>query len=46
VYGNKDISMIHQITWIPIVDYLVVGVLALLFWLAIWLSKLFISRTI
>jgi hypothetical protein len=28
VYSSRDITMIHQITWIPIIDYLVVLLLA------------------
>ena len=28
VYGARDITMIHQIAWIPIIDYLAVFILA------------------
>lgn len=39
VYWQRDITMIHQITWIPIVDYVVVFVLAGLFALGIAVSR-------
>ena len=39
VYSARDITMIHQITWIPIIDYLAVLVLAGIFGLILTLIK-------
>jgi hypothetical protein len=39
VYGARDITMIHQITWIPIIEYLGVLVLAGIFAAGLWLAK-------
>jgi hypothetical protein len=35
-YGLYDITMIHQITWIPIIEYLGVLILAGLFGAGLW----------
>ncbi len=32
VYNGRDISMIHQVTWIPVIDYLAVFILAGILW--------------
>jgi len=41
VYGRRDITMIHQVTWIPIIDYLIVFLLAGVLSLIMWLIKKF-----
>ena len=41
VYGARDIAMIHQITWIPIIEYLGVLVLAGIIAAGLWLAKRF-----
>jgi hypothetical protein len=38
VYGANDITMIHQITWIPIIEYLAVLLLAGIFGAGLWLA--------
>ncbi len=40
VYGVRNLSMIHQVTWIPIIDYLGVLILALLFGLGLAVARL------
>ena len=40
VYSRKGLGMIHQITWIPLIDYLLVLVLAGIFWLILRLIKI------
>jgi hypothetical protein len=37
-YGLYDITMIHQITWIPIIEYLGVLILALIFGAGLWVA--------
>jgi hypothetical protein len=39
VYGQRDIAQIHQVTWIPFIEYLSVFVLAGIFGLGLWLTK-------
>jgi hypothetical protein len=41
VYGTRDITMIHQVTWIPLIDYLLVFVLAGILWLVMQLINKF-----
>ena len=41
VYGARDITMIHQITWIPIIEYLAVLLLAGIFGAGLWLAGRF-----
>ncbi len=38
VYGSRNIAMIHQITWIPIIEYLGVLLLAGIFGLGLWIA--------
>jgi hypothetical protein len=38
VYGSRDLIQIHQITWIPIVEYLGILVLAGVFGAGLWLA--------
>jgi len=43
VYNRRDITMIHQVTWIPVIDYLAVFALAGVLWvimrLTSWISN-------
>ncbi|MCJ7714929.1 MAG: hypothetical protein MUO54_00205 [Anaerolineales bacterium] len=39
VYSGRGIGTIHQITWIPVIDYLAVLLLAGLIWVGLWLKK-------
>ena len=39
VYSGRGLENIHQITWIPIIDYLAVFLLAGIFWLGLWVRK-------
>ena len=39
VYSDRGLANIHQITWIPIIDYLLVFVLAGIFWLILRLIR-------
>ncbi|MEJ2601536.1 MAG: hypothetical protein P8Z00_24650 [Anaerolineales bacterium] len=39
VYGQQDITQIHQVTWIPFIEYLSVFLLAGIFSLGLWLAK-------
>lgn len=45
VYSARDIRWIHQITWIPIIDYLVVLILAGVLWLIMKLTAKRASET-
>jgi hypothetical protein len=38
IYGMRDITMIHQILWIPIIEYLGVLLLAGLFGAGLWVA--------
>jgi hypothetical protein len=44
-YGIQDITMIHQVTWIPIIEYLGVGVLAGLIALGLRLARMVKGET-
>jgi hypothetical protein len=39
VYGVRDLAMIHQITWIPIIEYLGVILLAGIFAAGLWAAR-------
>jgi hypothetical protein len=39
VYSDRGLSNIHQITWIPLIDYLAVFLLAGIFWIILWFGK-------
>lgn len=39
VYSERGLGNIHQITWIPIIEYLAVLLLAGIFWLGLLVSK-------
>jgi hypothetical protein len=39
VYSGRDLGMIHQISWIPLIDYLAVLLLAGIFWIILWTLK-------
>jgi len=41
VYGARDLAKIHQIFWIPVVEYLGVLVLAGLFGAGLWAAGRF-----
>ncbi len=40
VYAARDLRMLHQITWIPLIEYLAVFIVAGLIWAGLWLAKL------
>ena len=44
VYSARDITMIHQITWIPFIEYLVVFALAGVLWGVMRLTNLITNR--
>jgi hypothetical protein len=39
VYGGRDLGMLHQITWIPIIEYLAVFLIAGIIGGALWLTR-------
>ncbi|UCH25325.1 MAG: hypothetical protein JSV66_15545 [Trueperaceae bacterium] len=39
VYSGRGLENLHQITWIPVIDYLGVAVLAALFSFSLWLMR-------
>ena len=39
VYYGRGLQTIHQVTWIPFIEYLAVGVMAALFGGGLWLAK-------
>ncbi len=45
VYIQRDITMIHQITWIPVIDYLIVFLLAGLLWIVMRLTDRLRARS-
>jgi len=45
VYGGRGIGGIHQITWIPVIDYLIVFLLAGVLSVIMWLIKKFSGQT-
>ena len=45
VYGPGNLAMIHQVTWIPVTEYLVMFVFAALIWLGMKLVSLVKKRT-
>ncbi|MCJ7733507.1 MAG: hypothetical protein MUP11_03070 [Anaerolineales bacterium] len=44
VYSGRGLMNIHQITWIPLIDYLVVFLLAGILWLVLWISGKITSK--
>ncbi|MCJ7735275.1 MAG: hypothetical protein MUP11_12100 [Anaerolineales bacterium] len=44
VYNGRDLGMIHQITWIPLIDYLAVFVLTGIFWAILRISDKITSK--
>jgi hypothetical protein len=47
VYGQRELTLIHQITWIPVIEYLAVFLIAGLIGLGIWIVNQFrnLSKT-
>ena len=45
VYSGRGLMNIHQITWIPLIDYLVVFLLAGILWSVLWISGKITSKT-